>query len=43
MKHEHHAIENSIFHSVRQQMKKIEEAKQLLKKNKYIIYKRNKK
>jgi hypothetical protein len=43
MKHEHNAIENSIFHSVRKQIKKIEKAKQLLKDNKYIIYKKKKK
>lgn len=43
MKHEHHPIENSIFHSVRKQMKKIEEAKRLLKNDNYIIYKKKKK
>ena len=43
MKHEHNVIENSIFHAHREELKKIEEAKKLLKKNKYIIYKKNKK
>ncbi len=43
MKHEHNVIENSIFHSCREEMKKIEAAIEILKINNYIVYEKKKK
>ncbi len=40
MKHEHNVIENQIFYSCREKIKEIEIAKQLLKENNYIVYKK---
>jgi len=40
MTHEHNAIENQIFYSCRKKLKEIELAKQLLKENNYIVYKK---
>lgn len=40
MKHTHNVIENSIFHEGRMEMKRIEKAKKLLKKHKFIVYER---
>ncbi len=34
-------IENEIFYACRQELKKIDKAIELLKKHKYIIYKKN--
>lgn len=34
-------IENEIFYFCREELKRIDKAKELLKKHKYIIYKRN--
>ena len=42
MKHQHNAIENSIFHAGREEMKKIEQAKKLLKRHKFVVYERRK-
>lgn len=40
MKHEHNAIENQVFHACRKRLKEIDKAKELLKENKYIVYKK---
>jgi len=42
MKHQWHAFENQIFDAYRKKQEKIKKAKELLKENKYIVYKRNK-
>ena len=42
MKHKWHAFENQIFEAFRKKERKIKKAKQLLKENKYIVYKRKK-
>jgi hypothetical protein len=42
MKQEIHPFENQIFHAIRQKLKAIEKAKELLKENNYIVYEKRK-
>lgn len=43
MKHQHNAIENSIFHAHREELKKIEKAKKVLKRNNFVVYEKKRK